>query len=137
MFACDGGWSHDRILVDADQPARLQDTTTLLQMMQDRNSLVLGQLAVEQRGSFAFGEAVPAGAADQHPGLLGAVAEADTQVVATASAVVGAFGVEAAEGFQIVHGVSHPAQGQNKGLPLDGVILKTARETAILIGHDR
>ena len=127
MLAREDGQAHDCVLVNADQPAGLEDATTLLQLLEDRNGLVLGQLTVEQRGAFALGEALLAGAADKHAGPLGAVAEAHAEVVAAALAVVGASGVEAAEGFQFVHGASHPAQGQKKGLPPDGIILETTR----------
>ena len=107
MLASDQRQPDDGVLVDTDQAAGLADAATFLQMLEDRESFVVGELGAIERGALAFGEAFLAGAAGQDAALLvGSVAEADTQVVATALAVVGTVGVLAAEDFQVVHGAS-------------------------------
>src|SRR5215210_7023557 len=62
---------HDGALVDLDQPAGLSDAAALLQMLQHGGGLVGGQVAVEQGGAFAFGEASLTGLAPQQAARLG------------------------------------------------------------------
>jgi hypothetical protein len=108
VFPGDHRQAYHRILVDPDQATGLPHAATLLEVLQDRQSLVLGEFAAVQGGSLAFTEAVLTGPAGQDAAVLvGPVAEADTQVVEAASAVVGTRRVLAAEDFQVVHGASH------------------------------
>src|SRR3712207_6154672 len=89
--AGDHGQAGHGILVDADQAAGLAHPTTLLQVLQDREGLVLGKFAAVQRGAFPFREALLAGPAGQDTAVfVGPVAKANPQVVPAAVAVVGA-----------------------------------------------
>ena len=104
MSAGQHGQPDDRILVHPDQAAGLANPTILLEMVQHGHGLVLGKLAAVQGGALAFREALLTGSARQHPGRsVGSVAEADAQIVQAALAVGGAFGVLAAEVFQVIH----------------------------------
>jgi hypothetical protein len=112
--AGDYGQADDSVFVDAHQAARLADAATLLQVLQDGEGFVLREFAMEQGRAFAFGEALLAGAAAQDTALVGTVAKTDAQVVAVTPAVVGAVGVLAAEGFQVVHGSSSLRRAKGK-----------------------
>ena len=113
MLTGDDGQAYDGVFVDTDQACRLSHATTLVQMGEDRDGLILGEFAVEQWGAFAFREAVLAGTAGQHPALLGrAIVEADAQVVEVAVAVVWAVGVLTTELFQVVHRVSSQSKAR-------------------------
>jgi hypothetical protein len=115
VLASEDGQADDRVFVDTDQAARLADAAALLQVLQDGDGLVLRKFAMEQRGAFAFGEALLAGATGQDAALLvGTVAEADTEIVAATLAVVLAVGVLATEGFQVVHGSSSLRRAKEK-----------------------
>jgi hypothetical protein len=105
--AGDRGQAGHRILVDPDQATGLAYPTTLVQMLQDREGLLLREFAAVQRRARAFREAFLAGPTGQDSAVfLGPVAEANPQVVAAALAIVGAVGILAAEVFQVVHRVS-------------------------------
>ena len=105
MLAGDNRQSHYGVFVHSDQATGLQYATIFPQMMQDGDGLVLWKFAVKQRSAFAFREAVLTSAAGQHASLLGGtVTEANAQIVLVALTVVWAFGVLAAEDFQVVHG---------------------------------
>jgi len=70
--SCHGGAMHP------DQAAGLSYPTALLQMLQDRERLLLGQFTTVKRCALAFGEALLAGAARQDaPLLVGPIAETD------------------------------------------------------------
>ena len=115
MLAGEDGQADDRVVVDTDQAARLADAAALLQVPQDGEGFVLRKFAVKSGGAFALGKALLAGAAGQDAALLvGAVAEADAEIVAAALAVVLAVGVLAAEGFQVVHGSSSLRRAKEK-----------------------
>jgi hypothetical protein len=120
VLAGDDGQAYHGVLVDTDQAAGLADTATLLQVLQDGEGLVRGELAAVQRGALTLGEAFLAGAAGQDAKcFVGPHAEADAQVVAAALAVVGALGVLAAEGLQVIHGVTNQSPVRRKdGQPL-------------------
>ena len=123
MPAGEDGQAYHRVLVDPDQATRLADAAALLEMLEDGEGFLLGEFAAVQRGALAFGESLLAGAAGENPAfLVGSIAEADPQVVEAALAVVGAIGVLAAEGFQVVHEVSPRSEPRGK---VDGS-LKTA-----------
>ena len=105
MVAGQGGEADDGVLVDACEAGGLADAAALGEVVQHGEELVLGELAAEQGGAGAFGEAVPAGAAEEHAPLgAWAVGEGHAEVVLAALAVVGAVGVGAAEAGEVVHG---------------------------------
>ena len=107
MPAGEDGQAYHRVLVDPDQAARLADSATLLEMLEDGEGFLLGEFAAVQRRALALRETLLAGTAGEDSALLvGPIPEADSQVVKTALAVVGAIGVLAAEGFQVVHEAS-------------------------------
>jgi len=115
MLAGQNGQAQYRVLIHPDQAAGLPHAATLLQVLQDREGFVLGELGAVQRRALALGEAFLAGAAGQDTALpVGAVAEADAQVAQAALAVVGAPGVLAAEDFQVVHGSFRPSRQAEK-----------------------
>jgi hypothetical protein len=66
VVAGQGAEAGDGVAVDADQPAGLADADALGDVGQDGDGGGGGEAGVEQRGAFAFGEAVPAGAAAEH-----------------------------------------------------------------------
>jgi hypothetical protein len=119
--AGDHGQPHHRVLVDPDQAARLANAAAFLQVLEDGDGFVLGQLAAVQRRAFAFGEASLAAAAGEDAALfVGPVAETDAEVVEAAAAVVGALLVLAAESFQVVHGSSRwPGEGEKVASQLE------------------
>jgi hypothetical protein len=109
------GQAHHSVLVDTDQAAGLTDAAALLQMLEDRESFVVGKLTAVEGRAFAFGEAFLAGTAGEDPAfLLGTVAEADAEVVQATATVVGTLGILAAKGFQVVHRGSSRSQARQK-----------------------
>jgi hypothetical protein len=89
---------HHGVAVDADEPLGLPDPVAFDQVLQDGDGLLLGQAAVEQWGTFAFGEAGLACLAVKQPDLLMfAVPVADREVAGVALSVEGAVVVLAAE----------------------------------------
>jgi hypothetical protein len=101
----DNGQADDRVFVDPDESCGLTHPTTLLEVLEDADGFLFREFAMEQGCAFAFGEALLTGAASQKATLLlRAIAEADAQVLRPPSAIVFAFGVLAAEVFQVVHG---------------------------------
>jgi hypothetical protein len=69
--AAHGGAIHLR------QPRRLSHATTLVQVFQDRQALVVGELGAEQGRALAFAEALLADPTAQQPTLVLAVTGAD------------------------------------------------------------
>jgi hypothetical protein len=111
MLAGEGGQAYHGVLVDADQASGLTDTATLLQMLEYRKRFVLGEFGAVERGAFALGESLLAGAAGQDSALLvGSIAKAHAEIVAATLAIVGAVRIEAAEVFQVVYGASSRSQ---------------------------
>jgi hypothetical protein len=51
------GQADDGVFVDPDQSASLADATTLPEVSQDVDGLLLGKAGIEQGCAFAFGEA--------------------------------------------------------------------------------
>src|SRR5262249_50767492 len=92
----------DGVLVHADQAAGLADADALGDVLQDGHDLVLRELGAEQRGALALREARLAGPAAQQAPPLRAVAHGSRQVAFAALAVVGALGILATEGTQVV-----------------------------------
>ena len=115
MLADDQGQSHHRVLVHPDQATGLPHPTTLLQVLEDRERFLFGELAAVQGCALALAEAFLAGPAGQNTAfLVGAIAKADAEVVEAAAAVVGAVRVLAAEGFQVVQGGPWRSQAREK-----------------------
>jgi hypothetical protein len=91
------------------EPPGLADTAPLVEVLQERDRLLLGPVRTEQRRPLALGGPAAAGAALQDPVLLaGAAAAVDAEVVATAPAVVGAVRVQATEACEVIHGRFEP-----------------------------
>ena len=115
MGARDHGQAGHRTLVDPDQAAGLAYPTTLVQVLQDREGLLLREFAAVQRRTLAFREAFLTGPTGQDPAFfVGPVPEANPQVVPAALAVVGAVRILAAEVFQVVHSASRRSQARGK-----------------------
>ena len=82
-------------------------------MREGGEGFFLGEFAAIQRGALALREARLASATGEDSAfLVGFIAETDPQVVEAALAVVGAVGVQAAEGFQVIHGTSSRSQAR-------------------------
>ena len=92
----------DRVPVHAGRAACLADAHPFGDVAQDGNHLVLGQLSAKQRRSLALREACFAGPAAQEPPLLRTVPHGDRQVPLAPLSVVGALGILAAKGTQVV-----------------------------------
>lgn len=76
----------------------------------------MGESGAEQGDPFALGEPMLAGTAGEHAALLlGAIAEADPEITATAVPIVGALRVLATEEIKIVQ-ENYP---QTLGQPMD------------------
>jgi hypothetical protein len=104
VFTGPQGVADDGIFSDLDETAGRAYAAAFAEVFQDAEYFVVRQAGIKERGAFAFGEAVLAGAADEQTSLfLGAVAEADAEVVEAALAIVGAVGVLAAEAAEVVH----------------------------------
>jgi hypothetical protein len=98
------GVADDGVLIDADEAGGLSNAAAVLEVLEDREGLVVGQARAEQGRAFALGEAHLAGAAGEQAALFVlAVAEGDAEVASATPAVVGAMGVLAAEGVEAVH----------------------------------
>jgi len=91
------------VLVHPDQAASLRNATPFGEVLQHRGGLVRRQPGIEQRGTFAFGEAGLTSPAAEEAALMGSVAGRDGEVAKAPLAVVGASGILTAEGAEIVH----------------------------------
>ena len=111
LLASEQTVANDRVFIDADQAGGLTDAAAFGQVMQDGKDLMFGQASIEQRGAFAFGEAVLAGAAVEQTSLLWSIVSAYSQVAVAAFAEVRAVRVEATENAKVVHGGSVPSKG--------------------------
>ena len=90
--------------MDADEPSGLADAAALVEVLEDREGLLLGEMAAVQRRALALGEAGPAGVAVELAELLVlAVAAADREVAGVAPAVERTVGILAAEACEVVH----------------------------------
>src|SRR5512143_4090381 len=82
------GQSDDGVAMDTDQSSGGADAAALVEVLEHRVGLLLGQMAAVERRAFAFGEAGPAGVAVELPELLVlAVVAADREVADVAPAV--------------------------------------------------
>jgi hypothetical protein len=110
----------DGVGMDVDQSGRLADTTALVDVLQDREDLLLRQAGAIQRCALAFGEAVPAGAAIKQA-KLAVLAESagDGEISGAATSEVGAVGIQATKLREIVHGVMYGLEAEvRKGLEI-------------------
>jgi hypothetical protein len=104
MLSDDAGQASDGVGIDADQASGAANATALVEMLEHGEGLFLGEMAVEQSRSLAFGEAVLAGlAVEQSDVVLLAVAGADREITGITGAVQGALGVLTAETREVVH----------------------------------
>ena len=113
VLAGDAGIASDGIGMDLDQARRLEDATTLVDVLEDRGDLVLGQVGAVQRGSLAFGEPVMTGAAIEQAILVEfAESAGDGEVSGAAATEVGAARIEATELSEIILGSGCRLQGE-------------------------
>src|SRR3954452_1430221 len=106
MFHPGADIAADGVGMDLDQARRLEDTTPLVDVFEDRGDLVLGQVGAVQRGALAFGETVAAGAAIEQAKLpVLAESAGDGEVSGVAAAEVGTSGIQATESREVVHGL--------------------------------
>ena len=104
MLPGGAGQSYDGVAVDTDEPPGGADAAPLVEVLEDCQSLLLGQMAAVQRGALALGEAGPAGVAVELPELLVlAEAAAHGEVAGVAPAVERAVRVLAAVVSEVVH----------------------------------
>jgi hypothetical protein len=105
MFAGDSAVAADGIGMDLDQASGFADATALVDVLEDRDDLILGQVGAVQRGTLAFGEAGAAGAAVELS-ILSELAESsgDGEVFVTAAAEVRTLGILATKLGEVVHG---------------------------------
>jgi hypothetical protein len=105
VLAGDTGEPDDGVAVDADEPSGGTDAAPLVEVFEDREGLLRGQVAAVQRRALALGEAGPANVAVKLSELLVlSESAADREVSGVAPAVERAVGVLAAEGCEVVHG---------------------------------
>ena len=64
------GQSDDGVAVDTDESPRWADAAALVEVLEHRVGLLLGQMAAVERSPFALGEAGPAGVAVELSELL-------------------------------------------------------------------
>src|SRR5580700_292591 len=99
--------------MNLDQPGRLEHTASLVDVIEDRPDFVLGQVGAVQRGPLALGEPGAAGAAVEQAILPGLAQPAgDGEVSGVAAAEVGAWGIQATEWREVVHGARCRLQEQ-------------------------
>ena len=104
MFARPSGESADGVFVDADQASGLSNVVIVLEVSQHGEGCVVGEVALVQGSSLAFGEAFLAGAAGEGAALVVTLAEAEAEVIGTALTEKGGRGVESAKGSEVIHG---------------------------------
>jgi hypothetical protein len=104
MAAGDAGQSAHGVGIDADQSSGGADAAALVEVLEDGQGFLRGEMAVEQRRALALGEAALAGlAVEQADVVLLAVAGADGEITGIAAGVEYALGVLAAEASEVVH----------------------------------
>jgi hypothetical protein len=104
MMTGDAGQSADGVGIDADQASGLADAAAFVEMLKHGESLLLGEMAVEQGCALALGEPILAGVAvEQADVVLRAVAGADREIAGVTAGVEGALGVLTAEAREVVH----------------------------------
>jgi hypothetical protein len=103
MLAGDAGQASDSVGVDADEASGLSDAAAVVEVPEHVEGLLLGEMAVEESRTLAFGEAVSARlAVEESDGAVRAVSVADGEVAGVSACVEGAVGVLAAEAREVV-----------------------------------
>ena len=109
MLPGGAGQSYDGVAVDADESPGGADAAALVEVLEHREGLRLGQMAAVERRAFALGEAGAAAVAVELAELLVlAEAAADREVAGVTSAVERTVRILAAEAREVVHGVGWP-----------------------------
>jgi len=105
MLSGDASQAADGVGIDADEPACGADATALIEVLEDGDGLLLGEMGVEQSRPLPFGEAGFAGVAvKQSDVVLFAVAGADRKIPGMALPVGGADRILTTEASEVVHG---------------------------------
>jgi hypothetical protein len=98
------GVADNGIFIDSRQASGLPDATTVLQVLEDVESLAVFKPAAKQSRAFAFGKTLLASAAGQHAALLArTVAEADAEIALGPQAVIRAVRVLTTEQIKVFH----------------------------------
>jgi hypothetical protein len=143
MLPGPAGQSDDGVAMDPDEASGRPDAAPLVEVVQDGEGLVLGQMGVEQGRTFAFGEAVLAGlAVEEADVVLFAVAGADGEVAGVAETGGGAVGVLTAEAREVVHAEGRSGSRGSKavrGHKSDAapILRSSPTQCSIIPGHDR
>jgi hypothetical protein len=137
------GQSDDGVAVDADESPGGADAAALVEVLEHRVGLLLGQMAAVERRALAFGEAGPAGVTVELSELLVlAESAADREVAGVASAVERTVRILAAEAGEVVHRVSRPGGWGRNGIrgeePKTSSILRRIPQNGSTdLGHHR
>ena len=119
MLPGGAGEPDDGVAVDADEPPGGADAAALVEVIEDGEVLLLGEMAAVERRALALGEAGAAIVAVELSELLVLTeASADGEVAGATSAVERAVGVLAAEAGEVVHGSGWqevPGWEENRG----------------------
>ena len=111
MVSGDAGQSDDGVGIDPDQTPGGADATALIQVLEDGEGLLFGEMAVEQGCTLSLRGAALAGVAvEQADVVLFAVAGADGKIAGVAPGVEDALGVLAAEAREVVHAEDRSGQ---------------------------
>jgi hypothetical protein len=70
MLSSDAGQSDDGIGIDADQASGGADAAALVEVLEHGESLLLGEMAVEQGRALTLGETILAGLAVEQPDVV-------------------------------------------------------------------
>jgi hypothetical protein len=125
--------TRDGALVDLEQAAGLSDAAAVVEMLQDGEGFVLGQMGLEQRRALALREAGLAGLAPQQTTRPVRPVEAARPDVATAAlAVVRTVGVEATVSRKIFHHSTSGTSGELDESPRSPPIIS---RVSTLVAH--
>jgi hypothetical protein len=105
MIARQQAKADHRILVHADQSARLPHPTTFRDVVQQSHDFVFGQTAVEQGRAFPFGKAFLTGSAAQKPPPLGSIMTGHRQIAVATLAMIGAVDILTTKPAEVIHDV--------------------------------
>jgi hypothetical protein len=107
VLAGDSAQAADGVAIHLAEPAGLTHSAPFGDMLEDRFDLRRREPGVEEGRPLAFREAGLAGGAAEHAsGLLRPVATGHGQISGPALAMLGAFGIQAAETGEVVHGAA-------------------------------
>jgi hypothetical protein len=143
MLSDDAGQPPDGVGIDADQASGGADAATLIEMPEHRESLLLGEMAVEEDRALAFGEAVPARlAVEQSDVVLLAVTGADREVAGVTRAVEGTVGSLATEACEVVHAGDRSERRKSDGVrgykpDMADILRCSPVQCSVIFRHDR